>query len=198
MSLPDVPEVARRANRRLLRHLGYGRVPAEVGERPTGPVRSASEVLDRALAVHVVVTVANGFDVEVGFRWATALDVRFLPDEVEYLEDVKEGIGLEDAVRQTSVEALALLLWALDVYELPPDAPAAEAAQVLPVGAPIDVIEAVRPVEEILVLHDLLAGMAWALRDDTELEIGDAPGSVDPYVVRQRHRASSWLLGADW
>lgn len=187
----DVPEEVRRANRKRLRHLGYGRVPDDVGGAPRGPARDASEVLDRALALHVVVSVAAGLDGDAGLRLAAGLGVELAVDEREYLEDAAIGIRVEDAARATSVEALAELLWALGVATEPPDDDRATIAEAPPATAVL------RSLEELLARHDLLAGMAWALRADDELEVGDAPGSVDPYVVRQRYGAIAWLLGPD-
>jgi Domain of unknown function (DUF4272) len=193
---------ARTANRRLLRHLGFGRVPDDVGAAPDGPARPAGEVLDRALALHVVVAVAGGLDGEAGWRWLDGLGAgdALAPGEADYLQDAAEGIRVEDAARATQAEALAVLVWALGLIDdLPPDGPATEATAVLPgAGRPVDdaVVGAdVRPIAELEALHDLLAGMAWALRADPDLEVGAAPGSLDPYVVRQRLAALRWLLG---
>lgn len=189
-----------RANRRAARMVGYGKVPLDVGPPPAGPVRGASEVLDRALALHVVVAVAGGLPGDLGLRWAEALGVRLLDDEREYLEDAGDDLRVEDAARRTSVEALALLLWSLGLGDQPPiDNRADGAASVLPgPGEAVADVAELRPQAELEAMWDLLAGMAWALRADDELEIGQSPGSVDPYVVRQRLRASAWLLGAGW
>jgi hypothetical protein len=189
-----------RANRRAARLVGYGKVPLDVGPTPAGPVRSADVVLDRALALHVVVAVAHGLEGEAAARWADGLGVRLLDDEREYVDDAAEGIRVEDAARATSVESLAALLWALGLAGEPPiDDVADDARLVLPgPGDPVDVEADLRPVDELEAFWDLLAGMAWALRADDELEIGQSPGTVDPYVVRERFRATSWVLGADW
>jgi hypothetical protein len=198
------PEL-RQANRRLLRHLGFGRVPDDVGPVPAGPVRSGPEVVERALALHVVVHVAGGTDVAVAERWLHALDVRhaLLADEVEYLADAADDLRVEDAARSTGAEALAALLWAMGLLgDLPLEGPAARATTVLPgPGEPVggEVLDAPRRTEaELHAAHDLAAGMAWALRADPDLEVGAAPGSLDPYVVRQRLRALRWVLGDPW
>lgn len=180
--------------------VGYGKVPDDVGPPPAGPARTAASVLDRALALHVVVAVAGGLDGDAGLRWAEALGVWLLRDEREYLEDAADGLRIEDAARATSVEALAQLLWSLGLAEVPPiDDEAPGAASVLPpAGQPVDVEAELRPIDDLEAAWDLLAGMAWALRADDELEIGQSPGTVDPYVVRQRFRAAAWVLGSDW
>jgi hypothetical protein len=195
-----VPEDRRRANRRAARMAGYGKVPVDLGNPPIGPRRPADEVLDRALALHVVVAAAGGLDGDAALRWADALGVALHDDEREYLEDAADGVRVEDAARATAVEALAELLWALGLAGEPPiDEVAGGAASVLPgPGEPVTVDAVLRPLDDLERRHDLLAAMAWALRADGELEIGESPGSVDPYVVRRRHQASAWVLGADW
>jgi hypothetical protein len=198
MLLPDLSLDQRRANRKRLRHVGYGRVPDDTGGGPPGPVRAAAEALDRALALHVVVSVAGGLDGEVALRWAAALGVELWDDEREYLEDAADGARVEDAARATAVESLAELLWALGSGGEPPDDAGASVRGLPAPGEPVDLEVSLRPVIQLVARHDLLAGMAWALRADPDLEVGDAPGSVDPYVVRRRFQASAWLLGADW
>jgi hypothetical protein len=188
-------------NRRAARMVGYGKLPDDVGEPPAGPPRPADVVLDRALALNVVVAVARGLDGAAASRWADGLGVRLLDDEQEYVEDAADDLRVEDAARATAVEALAVLLWALGLSPEPPpiDDVADGARSVLPgPGEPLAVDAALRPVDELRAFWDLLAGMAWALRADDELEVGQSPGTVDPYVVRQRLRAAAWVLGADW
>lgn len=212
-----VPEDRVRANRRAARLVGYGKVPDDVGSPPAGPLRPAEVVLDRALALHVVGAVARGLDGEVALRWADGLGVRLLDDEREYVEDAADDLRVEDAARATSIEALAQLLWSLRLAPPPPIddvAPAAWArgsgesaggavvrlgGAVLPgPGEAVEVVAELQPVEELEAAWDLLAGMAWALRADDELEVGQSPGTVDPYVVRQRFHAAAWVLGGDW
>lgn len=193
----------RTANRRLLRRLGFGRVPDDLEPAPPGPPRPLAEVLDRALALHVVVAVAGGLDAAAARRWLGGLGVEasVRPDEAEYLDDVAEGIRVQDAHRATAVEHLAALLWAAGlVPALPLDEPAGWAATVLPgPGEPLaDALDRaeLRPEPALRAAWDLAAGMAWALRPDPDLEVGAAPGSLDPYVVRGRHAALAWVLGA--
>jgi hypothetical protein len=202
---PAVDPGARAANRRELRHLGFGRIPDELDEGPPeGPPRELGEVLDRALALHVVVAVAAGLDADAARRWLDGLGVAGAldADEHEYLDDVAEGIRVEDAARATAAESLAALLWATGLAdELPAEGPAAWATTVLPgPGEGVaDVLDeaALRPTAELLAAWDLAAGMAWALRADPDLEVGAAPGSLDPYVVRRRHVALRWVLGGE-
>lgn len=182
-------------DRRLLTHLGYGRVPDHL-EPTTADPRPAAEVLDRWLALSVVVAAASGLDGDAARRLIDGYDVAgaLTDDEVEYLADVADGVRVEDAARALGVEAVAMLAWALDLGPEPPlDAP------VDVDGVPTDVPEepALRPVAELRRMHDLHAAMAWALRADLDLAVGAAPGAVDPYVVHQRFGALRWLLGLD-
>lgn len=202
---PAVDRDARAANRRELRHLGFGRVPDELDEAPpAGPPREVDEVVDRALALHVVVAVAAGLEAEAARRWIEGLGVAesLRPDEHDYLDDVAEGIRVEDAARATDAEALAALLWAVGLADdLPLEGTAAWATTVLPgPGEEVaDVLEgaALRPAADLLAAWDLTAGMVWSLRADPDLEVGAAPGSLDPYVVRRRHAALRWALGGE-
>ena len=204
-ALADIDPDVRAANRRLLRHLGFGRVPDELDEAPpAGPRREVGEALDRALALHVVVAVSSGLDAEAARRWVDGLGVAgaLRSDELEYLDDVADGIRVEDAHRATEAEALAALLWSVELAEsLPLEGPAAWATTVLP-GPDEGVADVLggarlRPEAALLAAWDLAAGMVWALRADPDLEVGAAPGSLDPYVVRRRHGALRWVLGGE-
>ena len=202
---PEIDPEVRAENRRLLRHLGFGRVPDDLDEAPPpGPLREQGEVLDRALALHVVVSVSSGLDADAGQRWLQGLGVdgSLLDDEREYLDDVADGIRVEDAHRATGTEALAALLWSVGLADsLPLEGPAAWASTVLPGPdeAVADVLDgaSLRPVAALVAAWDLAAGMVWALRADPDLEVGAAPGSLDPYVVRRRHAAFRWVLGSE-
>lgn len=200
-------ERIRRANRRLLHHLGFGAVPLDL---PDGPVtasegRSPSAVVERALALHVVLAVTRGFEPAQAGAALSGMDVvgALTPVEVEYLDDAADGIRLADAARATEVEALAALLWSMGLLDdLPADEPARHAADVL--GRPGDplpeavVSAALRPVDELAAALDLYAGMVWALAADPDLAVGQAPGPYDPYVARERYRALAWVFGASW
>ena len=181
-------------DKRLLKRLGYGRAP-DVEPTAADP-RPAMEVLDRLLALRAVVTVAHGLDGAAGRRLVDGYDVAsaLTPDEAEYLEDAADGVRVEDAARATGVEAMAALAWALGLaVELPLDEP------VVLTDIPADTPEAptLRPAAELRRMHDLHVAMEHALRADPDLAVGAAPGSVDPYVVHQRHDALRWLLRLD-
>lgn len=179
-------------DRRLLKRLGYGRVPALP---PSGGAsRPAAEVLDRLLALQAVVAVASGLDVDVGRRLLDGYDVAhaLTAGEADYLADVADGVRVEDSARSLGVEAVAVLAWALELAAEPPLDGTADVPEVVVPETPH-----VRPVVELRRMLDLHAAMAWALRDDPDLEVGAAPGAVDPYVVHERHAALEWLLSPD-
>jgi hypothetical protein len=180
-------------DRRLLKRLGYGRVPLEL-EPAAGELRPAVEVLDRYLALHAVVAVAHGLDGAAGRRLVDGYDVghALTAGEVEYLEDAADGVRTEDAARALGVEAVAVLAWALD---LGPEPPLDEPVDFVGVPTDVPAEPALRPPAELRRMYDLHVAMELALRDDPDLAVGAAPGAVDPYVVHQRHDALRWLFG---
>ena len=177
-------------DRRLLKRLGYGS-PPDVDPTTADP-RPAVEVLDRLLALHAVVAVAHGLDGAAGRRLVDGYDVAaaLTDDEREYLEDAADGVRTEDAARALGVEAVAVLAWALG---LGPEPPLDEPVELLSLAeVPDD--PSLRAIDELRRMAELHEAMAWALRDDPDLSVGAAPGSVDPYVVHQRHGALRWLF----
>lgn len=167
--------------------------PAEPAARAAADPRPATEVLDRLLAVHAVVAVASGLDAAAGRRLVDGWDVAaaLTGDEADYLADAAAGVRVEDAARALDVEVVAVLAWALGLAEAPPlDEPVAGLVAVESVPD----TPALRPVAELRRLLALHEAMAWALRADPDLEVGAAPGPVDPYVVHRRHAALRWLF----
>lgn len=184
-----------RSDRRLLKRLGYGRVPAAFApDSPASDPRPAGEVLDRMLALHVVVSVATGaVPASAADRLLDGWDVRAAlePDEAEYLVDAADGVRVEDAARALAVEQVAALAWAVGVIdELNLDEPAAG----LPDLGALPDDPSLRDVGELRRWYVLHEAMLWALREDPDLAIGAAPGAVDPYVVHQRAAALRWLF----
>jgi hypothetical protein len=186
--------MVRRLDRRLLRHLGYGRAPAVA--LPAAAWRPPAAVLDRALALSVVLAVVGGMEATTAAALLDGLDVReaLEPDEAEYLDDVADGIRLADALRATEAEALAALTWALGLGDLPPGEP--HPVSTLPDPLPRE--PSLRPEPELDEARELYAAMVAALDLDPDLEVGHALGPYDPYVARQRHRALAWVAGGAW
>ena len=181
-------------DKRLLKRLGYGTAPDV--EPTTAEPRPAMDVLDRLLALRAVVTVAHGLDGAAGRRLVDGYDVAhaLTPDEIEYLEDAADGVRVEDAARATGVEAMATFAWALG---LAPELPLDEPVELTGIPADTPAAPTLRSAAELRRMHDLHVAMEHALRADPDLAVGAAPGSVDPYVVHQRHDALRWLLRLD-
>jgi hypothetical protein len=156
-----------------------------------GEPRPPTEVLDRLLAHHCVVSVALGLDADAARRLVDGYGVAdaLRHDEVEYLADVADGIRVEDASRALGVEAVTVLAWAL---ELGPEPPLDDVAAPWVVSVPD--VPSLRELDELRRMHELHVAMLWALRDDPDLDVGAAPGPVDPYVVRERAAALAWLF----
>lgn len=186
-----------RSDRRLLKRLGYGRVPSTfVPDPPAADPRPAGEVLERMLALHVVVSVATGAaPASAAPRLLDGWDVHRALDggEAEYLADAADGVRVEDAARALAVEQVVLLAWAIGVVDdLPIDEPAAG----LPDLGDVPAEPVLRDVDELRRVHALHAAMVWALRADPDLAVGAAPGAVDPYVVHHRAEALRWLFSS--
>jgi hypothetical protein len=151
----------------------------------------ADEVVDRYLAVSCVVLAAtrgvDGRALVAGFDVAHALR----PDEAEYLDDVADGVRVEDAARALAIEQLAVLAWALGAA---PEPPLDATTDLEPGVVGVEVGAVTIPDSTLRDAHDLYSAMAWALRADPDLAVGAAPGAVDPYVVRERLAALDWLL----
>lgn len=196
------------AHDRRARRLGYPAAPPGWAPPPDGTPRPAAAVVDRLLASRAVAAVAHGVESAVVRRWLALVggEDALLADEIDYLDDAAEGVRVEDAARRLGVEAAWALAWALGlVGELDWSSPVgAEAADVLPSpAAPGALAEsllapALRDHATLADERALAARLLAGLAADPDLEIGVAPGEVDPYVVRERHRALAWLLGGAW
>jgi hypothetical protein len=196
-------------SRREARRLGYGRVATEgVPAFAPGGVRPVGEILERALVLHAVLSAAHGLATVTVRRWLTdaGLDAVLTAGESGYLDELAEGVHLDDTARMLEVESLWALAWALSlVPELDfGSACGAGLAGLLPdpasgdgIGAEVGERAALRPEAELHEARDLAAVLAVAL-GDPDLRLGLSPGEVEPYVVWERHRALEWLHGAPW
>ena len=201
---------SRAENLRIAHRLGHP-APPDDHPYPTGePVRTTDEVVERALAVNVVLSCAHGLSVDAARAWLDGheLACALTGHEAEYLEDVEDGMRLGSAHRKLHVEALWALLWAVSfadeldfgvgcgerVTPLVPDLfDPAEG-----VGAARVRSEALlRDGDELRAALDLARILTWGL-GDPDLSVGFSPGEVEPYVVWERRRALEWLFGADW
>lgn len=198
----------RGAHDRVARRLGYPAAPPGWAPPADGPPRPAAAVVDRLLASRAVAAVAHGVEPAAVRRWLALVggEEALLADEVDYLDDAADGVRVEDAARRIGVEAAWALAWALGLVDaLDWSTPVgAEAADILPSPAapgalPESILApALRDDATLADERALAARLLAGLAADPDLEIGVAPGEVDPYVVRERHRALAWLLGGEW
>ena len=196
------------AHDRVARRLGYPAAPPGWAPPADGTPRPAAAVVDRLLASRAVAAVAHGVEPAAVRRWLALVggEEALLADEVDYLADAADGVRVEDAARRLGVEAAWALAWALGLVDaLDWSTPVgAEAADILPSPvAPGALPEsllapALRDDATLADERALAARLLAGLAADPDLEIGVAPGEVDPYVVRERHRALAWLLGGEW
>jgi hypothetical protein len=197
----------RQVNRRIARRLGYPAPPDELEMPDVTGWRERDEVVDRALALDVVVSCAHGFEIGPAWTWLKANDLidAVTHGETEYLDELESGIHLDDLARRLQVEALWALLWALS-YVDDLDFGAGCGGGVAPLLPEFDDVAGarafrsdavVRDSDELLAALDLARCLTAGLGDG-DVSIGFAPGEVEPYVVWERRRALEWLAGADW
>jgi Domain of unknown function (DUF4272) len=203
-----VTEVRDRS-RKLARRLGYGQPPADVPELRVGKLRSAEDVVDRALVLNVVISCAYGLSAISALDWLRRHDLLDLltDDERDYLEDVAEGLHVEDLARKLQVESLFALLWALtlvdefdfdrgcgdEVTRVMPDISAGDEVT----SSPLWTDGHLRDEDELYAALDLATVLGATLGDE-DLQLGLSPGDVEPYVVWERKRALEWIHGAPW
>jgi hypothetical protein len=204
--LTRVTEVRERS-RKLARRLGYGKPQEDVPAPRVGPLRSAEDVLDRALVLNAVISCAYGLPTLSALDWLRAHGLlgRLADDERDFLADASDGIHVEDLARKLQVESLFALLWGLslvddldfdrgcgdEVTRVMPDISASGDAGELRAAATL------RAGDELYAALDLATVLAWAIGDEG-LQLGLSPGDVEPYVVWERKRALAWIHGAEW
>ncbi|HEV3227639.1 MAG TPA: DUF4272 domain-containing protein [Acidimicrobiales bacterium] len=196
----------RERSRKLARRLGYGTAPENLPPPEVGEPRSQREILDRALVLNVVISCAYGLPTLAALEWLRAeglLDA-MTDDEREFLVDVSEGLRVEELSRKLQVESLFTLLWALSVVgELDFDRGCGDLTPLLPdvagreSSAALRAEAAPRDAGELYAALDLATVLASAVGDE-DLQVGLAPGDVEPYVVWERRRALAWIHGAAW
>lgn len=193
-------------SRRLARRLGYGKPPGDVPEPVVGALRSADDIVDRALVLDAVISCAYGLRTDVALEWlqAEGLVEQVTEAEHEFLVDVAEGLRVQELARRLEVESLFALLWAVSVVDdLDYDRGAGDVTLYVPdVGAaePGDALRAEadrRAADELYAAYDLATVLASAIGDE-DLRVGFSPGDVEPYVVWERRRALAWIHGAEW
>ena len=191
----------------MARRLGYGKAPDDLPDPPMGTVRSADEILVRALVLNVVISSAYGLPTLTALDWLRQYDLldRLTDDEREFLVDMSEGLHVEELARKLQVESLFALLWALSlVDDLDFDRGCGdEVTRVMPDLEASDGVNAVRSAatlrgaDELYAALDLATVLGSAIGDEG-LQLGLSPGDVEPYVVWERRRALAWIHGATW
>lgn len=180
-------------------HLPLGDPAEEVELRP---IRESAE---RACTLAVVISVSYGFGADAGREWMASnrIDASLTPDENSFLQNPTADDNLA-LILKSRVEALWALCWAVglipaldfgelcgdNLVKLLPDLKNAE-----PIEPFIDRCE-YRDKAEILFVEDLAYCLHWGV---VEAQINEAatPGKVPGYVIQERQRALSWLLGDD-
>jgi hypothetical protein len=178
-----------------------GHLPAVVCQEQV-EVRGAEEVAERALALVLVAlraeTVSDGKPISAPeLRERQPLGFAALsPLELEYVEDPSPP---RHATVQMSwrYEALLVMLWALELAELPPPTHMCDVARVVKLVLSTEEGELIakarlRPRGELLDALDLHYRAHWAVRQ-AELDGQASPGGLDPSVVLERHYALNWL-----
>src|SRR5437660_12893356 len=109
----------RERSRKLARRLGYGQPPADVPALTIGPLRSTTEIVDRALVLNVAISCAYGLSTEAALDWlaAESLVEQVTDGEHEFLVDVAEGLRVQELARRLEVESLHALLWSVAVVD---------------------------------------------------------------------------------
>lgn len=203
----------RERSRKLARSLGYGKQPEDVPAPRVGPLRSAEDVLDRALVLNVVISCAYGLPTLAALDWLRRTDLLDLltDDEREFLADASEGIHVEDLARKLQVESLFALLWALslvddldfdrgcgdEVTRVMPDISADGDAGDAVIASELWSAATLRDADDLYAALDLATVLGSAIGDEG-LQLGLSPGDVEPYVVWERKRALAWIHGAKW
>jgi len=198
------PSTIRKHSARIANSLGFRTIPHLPLIDDVSHRRSEAEVIDRFMALCVVVAVSHGFDREEASEWLDRESLwRLLTDKEEKFVVNSEG----DPLRiHWLVEALWALAWALRLvndldftkysddqfFTLWPD---------LKVGEPSARVRRqchLRPQDEIRAAYDLALCLHWDVVE-AALAGRKEPGVVPGEVIIQRRRALSWLLhDEDW
>ncbi|MCW1841703.1 DUF4272 domain-containing protein [Prosthecomicrobium hirschii] len=166
-------------------------------------LRSATEVLDRILALSAVSWKALGGDELDLFVADFRVRERLSPREAAYFDDPSPG-GLDTTQFSWRCEAAQELLWALGVETGRSEWPASLCDPSAVFTAAVDTAErggpVLRPVSEILDALDLVYRCRWAVRNASlhgDTETADLEGGV----CLERHWALNWLIryqDEDW
>lgn len=167
--------------------------------------RTALEGADRALAMFILVSIANGSPPEFGIEWLEreGLSRALTTEEAAWLRTRSEELRPRFAALE---EGLMALMWALsfaddlDFTKYADDSLPTKLPRVRQ-GQRADGFRAramLRTDHEILAMTDFAYCLHWAIVD-AHLRRKSIPVQVVPYVVIERRRALEWLTsGKTW
>lgn len=175
-------------------------------------LRAPAEVAQRALALMVVALRAESLN--NGDPWAVPDMRKRFPQGFAAFSPTERNFMLNAAPERQAVinhawryEALALLLWALQLTEELPlptaicDVKATVEAATRADAETMIANARLRDVNEILDAADLHYRLHWATRQAVQIDKTEPPASLEPGVIVERRHALNWLLRfqeAEW
>lgn len=199
--------VTRHESLAQLPSLGFPKPPEHFPVLEAGTLRSGRDVINRALALNVVINTSFGMPTDQARAWLDlySLSSALTTDERTLLSDIDNGMPPDAKGHQLKVEALWTLIWALHQVEtldftsycgenlssLLPDLRTRETPDALISNASL------RSAEEVGQALDLAYCITWGIAD-ANLRNLEPPGDLQQYVYWERRRALEWLVGSEW
>jgi len=170
-------------------------------------MRSQQEIIHRTVALQMVFALRFGFDRDRGLAWLRCNGHRewFTGGETEFLDNDIGRIPKESIQRiEAQVECQWALAWVLgfirklsfksycgdNLVHMFPNFKIDESMEAfLARSKPKR-----RSIEEVIEMEDLAYCLHWGIVE-SRIQLKRAPGKVDPYVIIERRRALSWVLG---
>jgi len=189
--------------------LGYPAPPSHLPlSEAHAPLRDPQRVVERGACLSAVMSSCFGFNGQTSWRWLhrNHAELQLTDEERKLLATRKPDRSSLARELETRVEALWALSWAIGLVsrldwahycgnqlrELWPDPTRDE---------PLTKVRSRAALRHRAVLQaeeDLAYCLHWAVVD-AEIRRAPSPGSVRPYVIRERRHALSWLLNtAPW
>lgn len=174
-------------------------------------LRSQVEVVHRGVALQMVLALRFGFSRDKSLAWLSenALREWFTPNETVFLDRPIDEVPEEMIyAAEAQIECQWALAWALglsnklsfrkycgdNLVHLFPDFKVNESMDAFLARARPNL----RPASEILEMDDLAYCLHWGIAE-CRMQRKRIPGKVRPYVIVERRRALSWVLGdAPW
>lgn len=168
--------------------------------------RSPKEIIERALALNVVINVGYGMPTDYARDWLASNKIDFLTEnEIDLFRKIDEGAPYDENSVRIQVEALWVLVWALGFVKnldfssycenslsgLLPNLREFESSEKFSEQA------VMKPYCEIYQALDLVYCISWALAE-ANLSGSESPGNLRQYVYWERRKALEWIKGGDW